>query len=86
MADPVTVVGGTFPFMTVILGIIAIIAIVVAWKVFKFTVKKISAVIEGLAGIGVIGLSLSGAMTEFSLVFIIIGLGLLFGAISNIFG
>ncbi len=75
----------------VIAVIVAIIAIVVAWKVFKFAFKKVSAVIQGLAALALLGYVLSAyfnIVAEFNLTiaFGLAGIGILFGAISNIFG
>lgn len=84
MAEPVTMVGGAIPLLTPIVVIVAIVAIVIAWKVFKFTIKKISAVLQGIAALAVIVFALTVSV-EYPVVFVIIGLGLLFGAISNIF-
>ncbi len=86
MADVATIVGGAFPSGTVIVVVIAIIAIVVAWKVFKFTVKKVSAVVQGLAALALVGYALTANPLNLTVAFGIAGIGILFGAISNIFG
>jgi hypothetical protein len=71
---------------TIVAAIVAVIAVIVAWKVFKFTVKKLSAVIEGLAALALVGYALTANPLNLSVAFGIAGVGILFGAISNIFG
>ncbi|MDP2974344.1 MAG: hypothetical protein Q8N60_04795 [Candidatus Diapherotrites archaeon] len=66
--------------------IVAVIAAVVAWKVFKFTVKKVSAVVQGLAALALIAYALTANPLNLTVAFGIAGIGILFGAISNIFG
>jgi len=68
-----------------IVAIVAIIAVIVAWKVFKFTLKKISAVIQGLAALALIGYVLIADPLNLTITFGLAGIGILFGAISNIF-
>ena len=65
--------------------IIAIVLVIVAWKIFKFTLKKISAVIQGLAALALIGYVLIANPIDLTIAFGLAGLGILFGAISNVF-
>jgi len=70
---------------TIVAIIVAIIALVVSWKVFKFTLKKLSAVVQGLAALVLIGYVLTADPLNLSFALAIAGVGILFGAISNIF-
>jgi len=79
-----TVAVGT-PFMFPVLIIVAIVAVVVAWKVLKFSIKKITAILQGLIALGLIGLALAGQPQGLPVWSGLVGLGLLFGAISNFF-
>jgi len=81
MADVVT---AGIPMLLPITVIVGIIAIVVAWKVFKFTLKKIGAVLQGLVALFLIAMALAGQPAGIPVFGGLVGLGLLFGAISNI--
>ena len=83
MAEPISIVGGTFPFLTAAVAAIAIIAVIVAWKVLKFTVRKIFAILQGLVALVLIAFALAGQPAGFPVFGCLVGLGLLFWAISN---
>ena len=71
--------------MVPIAGIVLVIVAIIAWKVFKFAVKKISAVIQGIIAIALIAFALAGSPAELKIGFGLAGVGILFGAISNKF-
>lgn len=76
---------GGIPLMTPIMIIIAIVAVVIGWKVFKFALKKILAILQGIVALVLIALALAGQPQGMPVFGGLVGLGLLFGAISNIF-
>jgi hypothetical protein len=77
------------PMLVPIAIVAVIIIVIIAWKVLKFAIKKISAVIQGIAGLALIGMLfyMTGQIeATIAIGFGIAGIGLIFGAISNILG
>jgi len=64
--------------------IIAVIVIFVAWKFFKFAIKKVAAILQGLIALGLLAYVLTQQI-DLRIAFGLAALALLIGAISNLF-
>jgi hypothetical protein len=65
-------------------AIVAIVVVFVAWKFFKFAVKKITAILQGLIALALLGYVMSQQVIDLRIAFGLAAVAILLGAIANV--